>query len=168
MKEPISNACGETKVLIVYFSHSGNTRRIADAIHNVVGGDVVELQPVEPYPTHYNTVVEQARRELHTGYRPKLRASVENVAAYDVVFVGSPNWWHTIAPPVITFLSQSDLSGKTVIPFVTHGGGGLGHSAVDIAALCPAANVLESLAVYGADVTAVQKWLSLHWPIPCG
>lgn len=152
-------------VLTIYFSHSGNTSKIANEIHHVVGGDSVELQPAEPYPNQYNAVVEQAKRELHSGYKPKLKNCAVNIALYDIVFVGSPNWWHTIAPPVISFLSEVDLSGKTIIPFVTHGGGGLGRSAADIAELCPNSKVLKSISVYGADVKAVQKWLSDHWPI---
>jgi len=164
-KEGITSDTGNAKALIIYFSHSGNTRKIANVIHNVVGGDIAEIRPLEPYPSNYNAVVEQAKRELHSGYIPKLRTSAENVSAYDVVFVGSPNWWHTIAPPVISFLSQSDLAGKTIIPFVTHGGGGLGRSAADIAELCPNSTVREGIALFGADVRSAQSWLSVHWPI---
>lgn len=153
------------RVLIIYYSHSGNTRKIANEIHKVVGGDIVEVQPVKPYPDSYNAVVEQAKRELHSGYKPEIRAAVESLASYDTIFVGSPNWWHTIAPPVITFLSEADVSGKNIIPFVTHGGGGLGRSALDIAELCPSSKILKSLAVYGADVNAAQKWLTANWPI---
>lgn len=156
---------GNTKVLVIYFSHSGNTRKVAQAIHEFVGGDISEIRPLEPYPNNYNAVVEQAKRELHSGYQPEIETGAVDVALYATIFVGSPNWWHTIAPPVISFLSQSDLSGKTIIPFVTHGGGGLGRSAVDIATLCPGSDVLESLSVYGADVSSAQSWLSIHWPI---
>jgi flavodoxin len=152
-------------VLTIYYSYSGNTRKIASEIHQVVGGNIVEIEPIEPYPKNYNAVVDQARRELRSGYKPKLKAGVENIASYDTIFLGSPNWWHTIAPPVITFLSESDLSGKVIIPFITHGGGGLERSAMEVAALCPGATVLKSLAVFGADVKAAQKWLSANWPI---
>ncbi len=153
------------KVLITFYSYSGNTRKVADAIHRVVGGDLTEIEPLETYPGNYNAVVEQAKKELHSGYRPELKSSDEEVSTYDTIFVGSPNWWHTIAPPVITFLSEADLSGKTIIPFITHGGGGLGRSASDITALCPNSKILESLVVYGADVGATQKWLTENWPI---
>ncbi len=153
------------KTLTIYYSHSGNTRKIANEIHRVVGGDIVEIEPLESYPGDYNTLVEQAKRELHSGYRPKLKVRLDSVEPYDTVFVGSPNWWHTIAPPVITFLSDTNLSGKTIIPFITHGGGGLGRSALDIAGLCPNSMILKSLAVYGADVDIAQKWLAANWPI---
>jgi len=158
-------AADNNKMLTIYYSYSGNTRKVAREIHKVVGGDVVEIEPLEPYPGNYNAVVEQAKRELHSGYKPQLKESVDSVETYDTVFVGSPNWWHTIAPPLITLLSEVDLSGKTIIPFITHGGGGLGRSASDIAQLCPNASVFKSLVVYGADVRAAQKWLTVHWPI---
>ena len=153
------------KVLVAYYSYSGNTRKVAKEIHRIVGGALVEIEPLEPYPGNYNAVVERAKQELHAGYRPELKTSVGDVASYDTIFVGSPNWWHTIAPPLMAFLSATDLSGKHIIPFITHGGGGLGRSAEDIAGLCPHANVLKSMAVYGADVKTAQNWLSAHWPI---
>lgn len=156
---------GNTKVLIIYFSHSGNTRKVAYAIHEFVGGDISEIRSLKPYPSNYNEVVEQAKRELHSGYQPQIKASLVDIALYDTIFVGSPNWWHTIAPPVISFLSQSDLSGKTIIPFVTHGGGGLGRSTADIAEICSESTVLESFAVFGADINTTEQWLSIHWPI---
>jgi len=159
-KTGVNKNSGSPKVLTIYYSHSGNTRKIAKEIHKTVGGDILETEPLEPYPDNYNTLVEQARRELDSGYKPKLRTSAENIAAYDTIFVGSPNWWHTIAPPVISFLSEADLSGKTIVPFITHGGGGLGRNAEDIAGLCPNATVLKGLAV-----NAAQKWLSVHWPV---
>lgn len=156
---------GNRKVLIIYYSYSGNTRKVAHEIYKVVGGAMVEIEPVVPYPGTYNSLVEQAKRELHTGYRPELKTSIGNVSSYDTVFVGSPNWLNTIAPPVISLLSETDLAGKTIIPFITHGGGGAGRSIQDIAGLCPHATVLKGLAVYGADVNAAQKWLAANWPI---
>lgn len=156
---------GGIKILTVYYSYSGNTRKVAHEIHNEIGGDLVEIEPMEPYPGNYNAVVEQAKKELHSGYKPELKTSTGEVSKYDVIFVGSPNWWHTIAPPMMTFLSESALSGKTIIPFITHGGGGLGRSALDIADLCPNSTILASLAVYGADVKAAKKWLVANWPI---
>jgi len=163
--EKLTAINGSPKVLTIYYSYAGNTRKVAHAIHQIVGGDLVEIEPVAPYPGNYNAVVEQAKRELHTGYLPKLKTHAGDTSSYDTIFVGSPNWWSTVAPPVTTFLSEAALSGKTIIPFISHGGGGLGRSARDIAMLCPHATVLESLAVYGADVNAAQSWLSVHWPL---
>lgn len=155
---------GSSKVLTVFYSYSGNTRQIAREIHKVVGGDIMEIEPSEPYPGSYNAVVERAKKEMHTGCWPELKTSRLDVMTYDTVFVGSPNWFHTLAPPVVTLLSESDLSGKSLIPFITHGGGGLGRSAQDIVKLCPQATVLQSMAVYGADIKAAQDWLAVHWP----
>jgi flavodoxin len=150
-------------ILIAYFSRSGNTRNIAQLIHQEVGGTLHEIQPDVPYPKAYNAVTEQAKREIRAGYKPALRSTLDHVEAYDTIFVGSPNWWSTIAPPVATFLSEYDLSGKTIVPFCTHGGGGLGRIAQDIAKLCPRATVLSCLGIYGSgagDVRAeVAAWL---------
>ena len=145
------------KVLTVFYSHSGNTRACADQIHEMVGGDIMEIIPVEPYPQDYEAVVKQAKQELKSGYKPALRTRVENIASYDVIFVGSPNWWNTVAPPVMTFLSEHDLSGKAIFPFITHEGTGLGRSAADIALLCPGATVLKGLAVRGGRVNDAQQ-----------
>ncbi len=154
---------GNWKVLTVFYSHSGNTRECANQIHKQVGGDIVEIIPVTPYPGDYEAVVKQAKQELKSGHRPALRTQVENIEAYDVIFVGSPNWWNTVAPPVMTFLSEYDLSGKATVPFITHAGSGLGRSVTDIARLCPHSTVLEGLAVTGSDVktaqTRVSEWL---------
>lgn len=151
------------KVLVAYFSLTGNTREIARQIHEQVGGDIFEIQPVQPYPQDYDAVLSQAREELDPGYRPALKARVADIGAYDVVFIGYPNWFNTFPAPVRTFLAEHDLSGKTVIPFCTHGGGGLGNSVGDIAKLCPRSKVLDGLEVPGSAVkTAGDKvagWL---------
>jgi flavodoxin len=151
------------KILIVYFSHSGNTRALAAQIKQATGGDLFEIVPAVAYPADYNTVVEQAKKEINNNHRPPLKNKPENVAAYDIIFVGSPNWWSTIAPPVATFLSNCDLSGKTVIPFCTHGSGGQANLFKDIAKLCPAATVLDGLPIRDRSVKSanddVLKWL---------
>ncbi len=149
--------------LIVYYSRSGNTRKIADLIQQEVGGTVHEIVPETPYPRSYDATVDQAKREIQAGYKPPLKSELDSVEAYDTVFVGSPNWWSTIAPPVATFLSAHDLSGKTIVPFCTHGGGGLGRIGQDIAKLCPRSTVLSCFGVYGSggvDAQArVSAWL---------
>ena len=95
------------KSLIVYFSHSGTTRRLAELIAKETGGDLLELVPEIAYPRDYSTVVAQAKRELQSGYRPALKTASPNLSAYDMVFVGTPNWWSSPAPPVLTFLEQA-------------------------------------------------------------
>lgn len=116
---------GGAKALVVYYSRSGNTRAVAEAIHAAVGGDIVELQPVTPYPEAYRATTDQAKQELASGYKPPLKNRIGHIEAYDVVFVGSPNWWGTVAGPVRTFLSEYDLAGKRIAPFITHEGSAL-------------------------------------------
>jgi flavodoxin len=147
-------------ILVVYFSRSGNTRGLADQIHERVGGDVFEIVPVDPYPTDYDAVVAQAKRELNSGYKPPLKAKIENVGSYDVIFIGYPNWCGTVPRPIVAFLSDHNLSGITIVPFCTHEGGGVGRSAADISKLCPQSTVAEGLAVRGSDVKNAQNKIS--------
>jgi len=149
-----------SKKIVVYFSHSGNTREIANQIQKSVSGDIFEIQSLENYPSNYNAVVKKAKQELESGYKPALKAKVSNIRSYDVVFIGYPIWCGTIPMPVVTFLSGYDFSGKTIIPFCTHEGSGLGRSITDIAKLCPQSKILEGLAVRGRDVKSAQNEVS--------
>jgi len=144
------------RVLVVYYSRSGNTREVASQIHQALGGDRVEIQTVNPYPADYKETTTQAKQELESGYKPPISTKIADIASYDVVFVGSPNWWGTIATPVMTFLSEHDISGKTIAPFITHEGSALGRSAADIGKLCPKATILEGLAVRGKSAKSAQ------------
>ena len=150
-------------ILVAYFSHSGNTREIANQIHKSVGGDIFEIQSVKKYPDDYDAVVEQARQELDSGYKPALKTKMENIKPYDLVFIGYPIWWGTFPAPVKTFLSEYDFSGKTIAPFCTHEGSGLGRSATDISKLCPKSALLNGAAIRGRDVKTarnkVSEWL---------
>lgn len=150
-------------ILLAYFSHSGNTREIADQIHKYVGGDIFEIQAVDPYPNDYDAVVERAKHELDSGHKPELRTKLKDIKSYDMVFIGYPNWWGTIPAPVKTFLSEYDLSGKTIVPFCTNEGSGLGRSVTDISKLCPRATLLEGIAIRGSGVKTAQnkvfEWL---------
>ncbi len=148
------------KILVAYFSHSGNTREIANQIHTSVNGDIFEIVAVDPYPSGYDEAVEQARKELREEYRPELKTKVENMDSYNVVFVGYPIWWGTVPRPVATFLSEYDFSGKTIIPFCTHEGSGLGRSVEDITKLCPQSTILDGLAVRGSDIKNAKNEVS--------
>lgn len=154
---------GKGKMLIVYFSHSGNTRKIADQIKAATGADMFEVTSVKPYPKDYDTVVAQAKIEVNKHFKPDIKAKVANLAQYDTIFLGSPCWWGTIAPPLATFLSVSDMSGKTIVPFMTHEGSRMGRSVEDIKQLCPQAKVLDGLPVRGSKVKSaneeVIQWL---------
>jgi len=151
---------GTKKILVAYFSHSGNTREIANQIHQMVGGDIFEIQAVNPYPKEYDAVVKQARHELDSGYKPALKTKVENIKSYDVIFIGYPIWMGTVPAPVKTFLSEYDLSEKTIVPFCTHGGGGPGRSVTDVSKLCPKSTLLDSFEILGSNVKTAQSEVS--------
>lgn len=147
-------------ILVAFFSHSGNTRVIADQIREIVGGDIFEIVAVNPYPRDYNQCVKQARKELGEQLRPKLKIKVENMDTYNLVFVGYPNWWGTIPMPVATFLSEYDFSGKTIAPFCTNEGSRLGRSVTDIKELCQKSTVPNGLAIRGSNVRKAQNEVS--------
>lgn len=153
----------EDNILIVYFSRTGNTKSVAETIKNSVGGDIFEIVTVEPYPEDYDEVVEQAKKEQSEGYKPELASVVEDMDKYDTIFVGYPIWWSQLPPPVTTFLTEYDFSDKTIVPFCTHQGSGLGRSESEIKELCPNAIVLDGLAVNGGNSdnsqNAVEDWL---------
>ena len=115
------------KPLIVYYSYSGITKRLAEDIALITDGDLRELKPQKTYSFSYNTAVKEARKEIEKGYCPPLIEGTEPIGNSGVIFIGSPNWLKTFAPPVLSFLRKVDLSGKTIIPFCTHGGGGFGR-----------------------------------------
>jgi len=152
-----SELVGSKKSMVVYFSHSGNTRALAIQIHKSLGGDIFEIQSAEPYPRDYDSCVQQAKQELNSGYKPALRTKVENITEYDVLFIGYPIWWGTIPAPIRTFLSEYDLSAKTIAPFCTHEGTGLGRSVSDVSGLCPKSTLVDAVAIRGSDVKNAQK-----------
>lgn len=114
--------------LVVYFSRSGNTRVIAGQIGRALGARVFEIVPATPYPEDYEETVAQATRERESGYEPPLQAGVGNIADYDTIWLGFPIWGGSLPPVIRSFLSGHDLSGKTLVPFITHGGYGIGNS----------------------------------------
>jgi flavodoxin len=152
------------KILIAYFSHSGNTQEFANQISEFVGGDVFRIEPVENYPSSYQEVLKVSKVEIDNHIQPELKAEVEDVEQYDIFFIGSPNWYSTIAPPVVSFLANYDFSGKVVVPFITHAGGGKANCLTDIRKMSSGAIILQGLAISGSQVkTASQKirsWLT--------
>ena len=136
-----------SRMLIVCYSLSnGNTRRIAGQLQKATGADLAELETVEPYTGSYQDIVDQGQREVEAGFQPAIRPLGADPADYDVIAVGTPTWWYTMAPAVHTFLAGHDWRGKTVIPFQTHGGWP-GHTLADMAALCPGASVVGEKAI---------------------
>lgn len=153
----------QNKILIAYYSWSGNTRNMAEQIKSYTNADILEIEPVVAYPANYNACVDQAKKEINSGFKPALKVIQTKVESYDIIIIGSPNWWSTIAPPVATFLSKYNFSGKKILPFITHGGSRMGRSIDDIKLLCPTATVLNGLPVKGISVSSagneIQKWL---------
>jgi flavodoxin len=154
---------GRKKILVAYFSWSGNTRTVAQQIQSLTDADIFEIKPAKPYPEDYNECVTQAKKEIDEGYKPELNGRAENISQYDIIFVGSPNWWGTIAPPVATFLTSYNFSGKTIIPFCTHGSGRQANLFKDIAKLTPNSTAKKGFAVDGSTARRakpdVKKWL---------
>lgn len=165
------------KILIAYFSRRdenyvggalknltvGNTEVVAGILARLTGGTLFALQPVQPYARDYNTCIDQAQTDQRRNARPALQAWPEGFADYDTVFLGYPNYWGTMPMPVFTFLEGLDFTGKTIYPFCTHEGSGLGRSEADIRRLCSGAIVKPGLAVVGGRVgqaeAAVRDWL---------
>ena len=165
----LSFVCGSCeaagKTLVAYFSWSGNTEALAKMIQAETGADIFRIETAEPYPEDYNATVDQGRAEQRENARPALKqAKVPNLADYDTVFIGVPNWWSSIPMPVATFLEANDLSGKTVAQFVTHGGGGVANCDRDLQRLCPGAKFTEVLSVGGSSARGakeeVTEWLA--------
>ena len=147
------------KPLIVYYSYSGITRRLAEDIALITDGNLRELKPQKPYSFSYNTAVKEARAEIEKGYCPPLLQGAEPIEDTDVIFVGSPNWLKTFAPPVLSFLRSVDLSGKTIIPFCTHGGGGFGRMIEDYKGECKNSIIKDGIALRGDyNFDELEKW----------
>lgn len=144
------------KVLIVYLSRTNNTKAVADIIHKRVGGTLIPLELVTPYPENYRATVEQVAKENETGFLPPLKTKIDNMQQYDVVFVGFPTWGMQLPPPMKSFLRQYNRNGgplrdKTVIPFNTNGGYGIGSTFQTVKELCPNSNVLEGFTIRGGS-----------------
>lgn len=161
-EEPVEPS-GDKKVLVVYFSHTGNTRTIAGYIHETVKSDLVEIKTVDTYTDDYDTLLEQTRKEVASEYCPPLTTKIEDIASYDVVFVGYPIWVETAAPPIRTFLTIHDLTGKTVVPFCTSGTSSAEASYRLVRSLCPQSTVLEGIQIrrgtYDTAYDRVMAWL---------
>lgn len=132
------------RVLVACFSRTGNTLVVAGQICRAVGGELFEIEPAAPYPLDYAQTVEQARRETASGHRPALKAGVARMASYDTVFLGFPIWGMTAPPVIRAFLAKHDFAGKTLIPFITHGGYGAGDSQAVLAAHAPRARLRDA------------------------
>jgi len=149
----------EPKILIAYYSQQGNTKAVAEQIFDKFGGDLFEIQLETPYPADEKETIEIVNGQRETYYRPALSNQVENMADYDIVFIGTPIWYSTAALPVFSFVESYDFSGKTIIPFYTCGGGGEGTFVADIKVTCGNAEFLES---FGTTRSERQEGLAVE------
>ena len=150
----------------VGFIEKGNTRVIAEMIAELTGADLFEIRAVNPYPKNYKECTDAAQKELNANARPAL-AGDKDITGYDTVFLGYPIWWGEMPMAVYTFLEAHDFKGKTVIPFATHEGSGMGRTEGSLRRVLPGAKVLKGLAVRGSTAQnsrdtakkSVTSWL---------
>ena len=163
-----------SKILIVYYSRKGenywngslktidkgNTERVAEFIQKAIGGELFEVETVKPYSESYMTCIEEAKQELRADARPEIKEFPEHFEDYDTIFVGYPNWWGTMPMCMFTLLEKYDFSGKTVIPFCTNEGSGMGSSERDLKKICKNAKFKPGLSVHGAESANSEEKVS--------
>jgi flavodoxin len=150
-------------VLVAYFTRTGNTQLLASIIARSTGADLFRIVPAQPYPEDYEAQVAQAESERERGFEPPLQERVANIARYQTVFLGFPVWGTTAPSLIRSFLSQHDVSGKTLVPFITHGGYGPGSSEEVVAAHAQNARIVAAF-VKQCDqerqtIAEVTQWL---------
>ena len=154
-------ACGQKKeapkVLVLYYSQTSNTQVVADEIANRLGADIATIEAVEPYEGDFHATIERCMRERELELLPDIQPLTVDLAQYDVIFLGYPVWFGTYAPPMAAFLTQTDLSGKTLVPFCTFGSGGLDSSVRDLAKVQPNADIRPGYGVRAARLQAVPQ-----------
>lgn len=151
-----------SKILVAYFSWGGTTRRMAQQIVDQTGGTLFEIVPVNPYPTEYTPCTEVALQERDSNARPAIKNRVENIASYDIIFIGCPVWWHTAPMIISTFTESYDLKGKIVVPFCTYASTYRDETLQKIVSLTPESTHLAGLGLTGSSVgntTNVTTWL---------
>lgn len=163
--------------LIAYFSRAGenyvngaiknlavgNTEIAAKMIAEIADSDLFQIMPVNAYSDDYNECISEAQDDQRRDARPDLKEYPDSLDGYDTIYLGYPNYWGTMPMCVFTFLEHYDFTGKTIKPFCTHEGSGMGHSEADIRRLCPQVKVEKGLAIHGADVSharkSIEKWI---------
>ena len=159
-----------SKILTVYYSRKGqnyvngsirdlkkgNTEVVAEMIQKTVGGDLFEVEPAKTYPADYTACTEEAKAELRAKERVAVKSFKNDLASYDTIFVGYPNWWGTMPMVMWTFLEHYNLTGKKIIPFCTNEGSGMGASERDLKTLCKGAAVLPGLSIHGAEAAQAE------------
>ena len=156
-------SCGQkkeapkNKVLVLYYSQTSNTKKVAQEIANKLGADMEEIVAVNPYDGDFQATIARCNEEREQGITPEIKPIVANLADYETIFIGYPVWYGTYALPMGAFLKQADLSGKKIVPFCTFGSGGLDSSVKDLAKAQPNAEILPGYGVRAARVDAVPQ-----------
>lgn len=152
----------EKKSLIVYYSYTGNTKKIAEEIQRETGADIVRIDTVIPYSSNYDVVVTQGQEEVNSNYKPEIKEIDINIEDYDTIILGTPVWWYTFAPAINTFLSKYNMDNKEIVPFVTNGGW-LGHTIKDIKEMCPNAKVENEINIEfsGSDLSTSKDKINI-------
>ena len=135
----------------------GNTEVAAKIIQSITGAELFKIEPVIPYSADYSECIEQAKNDLRREARPELKAYPNDLNGYDTIYLGYPNYWGTMPVAVFSILEKYDLSGKTILPFCTHEGSGMGRSEADLKRLCPGAVIQNGLAIRGAAVSGARR-----------
>ena len=148
------------KILIAYYSWSGNTKALAEEIHKQVGGDLYPIVPSTPYSETYAVTVARAKQEQLSNARPANKTMIPNVDQYDMVLLGYPNWWGSYPMMIATFAEKHNLDGKKIAPFFTHGGGGEQRCVSDLRKLLPKADVKADLCIGGNSARSSQGEVS--------
>mgnify|MGYP002515858124 CR=1 FL=1 len=155
---------GGKHAIVVYFSYSGNTKRVAEEIAKETGADLFRIETEKVYPSESRACTDEAKKEKSANERPKLKGQMPDLSKYDTVYIGYPCWWGTCPMAVLTFVEQANLEGKTIAPFSTHGGSGM-TGIDDLRKATPKASLTEGLAIYdGALNQAPEKvsaWLKV-------
>ena len=154
------------KKLVVFYSYTGHTKMIAESIQRKLNCDILEIKPVKPYSTDYQTVVDEEQNNSSVGKTPDIQKIDKNLNDYAEIIIGTPVWWYTIAPVIRTFLTQNDLSNKTIKPFATNAGW-LGHTFQEIQKLCPNSKVDKGMNIvfesYSDNIVTspdeIEKWI---------
>ena len=145
------------KMLVLYYSQTGNTKAVAEEIANKLGADIEEITMVDPYDPDFQATIDRCKKDQEQGILPEILPVKADIANYDVIFLGFPVWFGTYAPPVTTFLNSADFNGKKIVPFCTFGSGGLESSVKDLAAAEPDAEILPGYGVRAARLEAMPQ-----------
>lgn len=153
-----------SKTAVVFYSYTNNTKKIAEMIKDRIGAEIIQIDTVMPYCGSYEEVVDMAKKEVKAGFKPPIQSVNNLLDEVDTIILGTPVWWYTMAPAVLTFLTETNLKGKRVIPFATNAGW-LGHTFQDIKKLCPESEVVNEMNIEFSEDTLkttmkeLEKWI---------